>query len=113
MNKHKFPMTALLALLLLVSITVSILFGSVPVDLADLCRYLITRQADPTVHTLITTVRIPRALGGLFAGIGLSCSGVLLQTVMNNALASPATIGVNSGSGFGAMIAMIDRKSVV
>ncbi len=107
MNKHKFPMTALLALLLLVSITVSILFGSVPVDLADLCRSLITRQADPTVHTLITTVRIPRALGGLFAGIGLSCSGVLLQTVMNNALASPATIGVNSGSGFGAMIAMM------
>ena len=60
-----------------------------------------------TSYILITTVRIPRVLGGLFAGIGLSCSGVILQGVMNNSLASPSTIGVNSGSGFAVMLAMI------
>ena len=100
-------MILLLALLLLVSFTLSILFGSVPISIADIFRCLIPGKADPTIHILITTVRIPRSLGGLFAGIGLSCAGVLLQTVMNNALASPATIGVNSGSGFGAMLAMM------
>ena len=42
-----------------------------------------------------------------FAGIGLACAGVILQSVMNNSLASPNTIGVNSGSGFAVMLAMV------
>ena len=39
-------------------------------------------------------------LAALLAGIGLSVSGVLLQGVTDNGLASPNIIGVNSGAGF-------------
>lgn len=107
MKNHKFLIILLLCLMLPVSFLLSILFGSVPVSISDICSSILFQKTDSTVYTLITAVRLPRALGGLFAGIGLSVSGVILQTVMNNALASPATIGVNSGSGFAVMLAML------
>lgn len=107
MKNHKFLIILLLCLMLPVSFLLSILFGSVPVSISDICSSILFQKTDSTVYTLITVVRLPRALGGLFAGIGLSVSGVILQTVMNNALASPATIGVNSGSGFAVMLAML------
>ena len=50
---------------------------------------------------------LPRMLGAIIAGMGLSVAGVILQGVMNNALASPNTIGVNSGAGFFVMLAMM------
>lgn len=59
-----------------------------------------------TARILLLTVRLPRVVGGIFAGAGLAAGGVILQTVMNNALASPNTIGVNAGAGFGVMCAM-------
>lgn len=97
----------LLCLLLSVSFMLSIFFGSVTIPLPDVFRSLISQPVDSTTYTLIATVRIPRAFGGLFAGIGLAVSGVILQSVMNNSLASPGTIGVNSGSGFCIMLAML------
>lgn len=107
MKNNKFFLTILLCLLLPASFLLSILFGSVSIDISDICSSILSPQTDSTVYTLITVVRLPRALGGLFAGAGLSVSGVILQTVMNNALASPSTIGVNSGAGFTVMLAML------
>ena len=107
MKNQKFLIILLLCLMLPAFFLLSILFGSVPVGISDICNSILFQKTESTVYTLITAVRLPRALGGLFAGIGLSVSGVILQTVMNNALASPATIGVNSGSGFAVMLAML------
>lgn len=97
----------LLCILLFASFSLSILLGSVPIPISDVWGSLLSQNTDSTAYTLITAVRIPRAFGGLFAGIGLAVSGVILQSVMNNALAGPGTIGVNSGSGFCIMLAML------
>ena len=107
MKKHKSITILLMCMLLLVSVCAGILFGSVNIAFKDILNCLTGADRSSTSYILITTVRIPRLLGGLFAGIGLSCSGVILQGVMNNSLASPSTIGVNSGSGFAVMLAMI------
>lgn len=97
----------LLCILLFASFSLSILLGSVPIPISEVWGSLLSQNTDSTAYTLITAVRIPRAFGGLFAGIGLAVSGVILQSVMNNALAGPGTIGVNSGSGFCIMFAML------
>lgn len=97
----------LLCILLFASFSLSILLGSVPIPISEVWGSLLSQNTDSTAYTLITAVRIPRAFGGLFAGIGLAVSGVILQSVMNNALAGPGTIGVNSGSGFCIMLAML------
>ncbi|MBQ2927700.1 MAG: iron ABC transporter permease [Oscillospiraceae bacterium] len=44
-------------------------------------------------------VRLPRTLGCLLAGAALSVSGAVIQSVLNNRLASPSIIGVNAGAG--------------
>ncbi len=97
----------LLLVLLLISIMAGLLFGSVPLKARDVFAYLLGGDVAPKTQVLIRTVRLPRVIGGLFAGIGLATAGVILQSVMNNTLASPGTIGVNSGSGFAVMLAML------
>lgn len=45
-------------------------------------------------------VRLPRTVACLLAGSGLAVSGVVIQSVLANKLASPGIIGVNAGAGF-------------
>ena len=57
-------------------------------------------DGDAKLSVIIRHIRLPRMLAAFLAGIGLSVSGVLLQAVTDNGLASPNIIGVNSGAGF-------------
>ena len=43
---------------------------------------------------------VQRAFAALLAGAALAVSGMVIQTVLNNPLASPSIIGVNSSAGF-------------
>ncbi len=49
-------------------------------------------------YVIITELRIPRAVIAIFAGAGLSVSGLLMQTLFNNPLAGPYVLGINAGS---------------
>ncbi len=107
MKKNKPLIILLLSLLLVLCSCMGLLFGSVSLDPAQIIKALFSQDKNSTVYTLVQTVRIPRVLGGMLAGIGLACAGVILQSVMNNSLASPNTIGVNSGAGFAVMLSML------
>ena len=90
-----------ISLLLIVSI-LCLVFGSVPLSLHDLLKGL--SDAGSLEHTILFSIRLPRLVGGLLAGAAFSAAGVLLQGVLNNALASPNVIGVNAGAGFAVML---------
>lgn len=96
-----------LTLLLMLCFFAGILLGSVPLHPVNVLRCLFGYDKDTTTYVLVHTVRIPRVLGACLAGTGLAAAGVLLQCVMNNSLASPNTIGVNSGAGFAVMLALM------
>ncbi len=51
-------------------------------------------------------VRVPRLLLGMLAGATLAGAGVAFQSMFRNPLASPFTLGVSSGAGLGAALAM-------
>jgi iron complex transport system permease protein len=55
----------------------------------------------------IRTLRLPRMLGGLFAGFAFGLGGSVFQTMLRNPLANPNTIGVTAGSGVGAVLCII------
>lgn len=93
----------LLPILLIICFFAAILLGSVPLSPVSVLRCLAGYDKDSTAYVLVNTIRVPRAFGAGLAGIGLAVSGVILQYVMNNSLASPNTIGVNSGAGFAVM----------
>ncbi len=50
--------------------------------------------------------RMPRVLFGAIVGGALAVAGVMFQAILRNSLASPFTLGVSSGSSFGAVIAI-------
>lgn len=92
---------ALLALCLL-----SMRYGSVFIDSESFFSALLRREGYLAQSTIIYTLRLPRTLAGILAGAGLGVSGVLLQSVTDNKMASPGLIGVNSGAGFAVILAL-------
>jgi iron complex transport system permease protein len=71
--------------------------GTSAVDAGDLLR-LVTGTADAGVWNVLEGSRLPRLTGAVLVGIALGASGVLLQSVARNPLASPDTLAVNAGA---------------
>jgi iron complex transport system permease protein len=90
---------AFLIVLLLVGVFTSISIGSTRISLSDIIFSM--KQGDHTSNTyrIISYVRIPRTIAAILVGCALSVAGAMLQSVLNNSLASPSIIGVNSGAG--------------
>ncbi len=97
----------ILIILSIIAILTSILVGASMLTLEEVLMFFTGQEVPEYVRNIIVLVRIPRALGGFICGVALATSGVLLQTALNNALASPSTIGVNAGAGMFVLISAI------
>jgi len=60
-----------------------------------------------TAQVIIWEVRLPYAVMAILVGAALSLAGTEMQTLLNNALASPFTLGVSSAASFGAALAIV------
>ena len=56
---------------------------------------------------IIWKIRVPRILAAIIAGAGLSVAGLVMQTTLNNSMASPSTLGVSNAAVFGANLSII------
>ena len=81
-------------------------------------RYSVSPEAFWTVITggdpanaidksVILTLRLPRTIVALLVGVALSLSGLVYQETFQNKLVSPDFLGVSTGAGFGATIAIV------
>jgi iron complex transport system permease protein len=61
----------------------------------------------------IWNLRLPRIFLGIIAGIGLGLAGAVMQAILRNPLASPYTLGISSGAGFGASLAILAGAGIV
>lgn len=77
----------------------SISIGSSKISLSDTFTALFSGDEVTKEFQIVNYVRMPRTLAAILSGCALSLSGLILQAVLNNALASPSIIGVNSGAG--------------
>ena len=75
-------------------------FGSVPIPMKDIWAAIFGGD-DATYRAIILDYRLPQAITALLAGIGLSVSGLLMQTLFRNPLADPSLLGISSGSSLG------------
>lgn len=50
------------------------------------------------IYAIVWTMRLPIAAMGLIIGASLACAGAVMQTILNNPLASPYTLGVSAGA---------------
>ena len=59
------------------------------------------------LEAIIWNMRVPRVLLGLIVGAGLSMSGSVMQSTVNNPIAEPYILGISAGATFGATLAII------
>jgi len=97
-NKGRAGLIALLAGLLALSGVASLAFGAVSIPPGEVIAALLGRGSGTTA-SIVLYARLPRLCGCLLAGAALACAGVIIQGVLNNPLAAPNVIGVNSGAG--------------
>ena len=98
-KSYNFTLILSLLLLLIIGVFASISIGSAKIPLSEMISAM--KEGDHTLkpYIIFMFVRIPRTLAAVLAGCALSVSGAILQSVLNNSLASPNIIGVNSGAG--------------
>ncbi len=68
---------------------------------------LLGKGSDLSQSRIIWKIRVPRVLAAVIAGAGLAVSGLIMQTTLNNSMASPSTLGVSNGAVFGANLSII------
>lgn len=97
----------LLAMLagLLLAVTLSITLGSKPVPLTD-AWHALTAPSGTEHDIIIRSLRVPRTVLGVLAGLALGVAGALMQGHTRNPLADPGLLGVTQGAAF-AMVASI------
>lgn len=98
-SQNKIVLFAVLAVMLVLACALSICYGSVSFSFSEIGDVLFGRDKTSSVYKIVTFVRLPRTFAAVFAGAALAVSGVILQVVLNNPLAGPSTIGINSGAG--------------
>lgn len=73
---------------------------------SDVVRVLIGEDVEGASF-LVGTLRLPRAILSLLAGLSFGLGGVVFQIMLRNPLASPDIIGITSGASAAAVFAII------
>lgn len=95
----------LLALILLLAFLINISLGSVAIPFEATLQILIGGEAsESSWEYIIWNYRLPKSLTAILVGIGLSLSGLLMQTLFRNPLAGPFVLGISSGASLGAAL---------
>ena len=71
------------------------------------CLSALAKKGNPSAVRILWNIRIPRVLAAVIAGAGLAISGLIMQTVLSNPMASPSTLGVSNAAVFGANLSII------
>lgn len=88
--------------MLIVSVIISISIGSVSIPFSEI---LTVFSSDNEMYKrVILDIRLPRVLNAISIGAALSCSGIILQSLLKNNLAEPGLLGISAGAGLGAII---------
>lgn len=98
-NTYLFTLLFLGVLFLFV---INISLGAVAIPFKDVFKSLIGDSASKeTWQYIIINYRLPKAITAVLVGLGLSISGLLMQTLFRNPLAGPYVLGLSSGSSLG------------
>ncbi|MCR5754584.1 MAG: iron ABC transporter permease [Acetatifactor sp.] len=113
----KVIMTVLLAV---AAIMTCIAVGSVTIPLREewlilqhkLLKAALPDSFDASRVSIMWSIRMPRALLAFFVGGALAASGAVIQSILQNPLASSYTLGVSSGAALGAAIVTVTRITI-
>jgi iron complex transport system permease protein len=100
--KRNITLFSLLFAGLIVLFFVNISFGSITIPFKEVYTSLTGgHSSKSTWEYIIINYRLPKAITAVLVGMGLSISGLLMQTLFRNPLAGPYVLGLSSGASLG------------
>lgn len=106
MKRKRLFLFLLLGAAVLLAALLCLFVGSSHMSLPECAAALFGKGSAADIR-IMRSVRVPRVLAALIAGAGLSVSGLVMQTVLNNPMASPSTLGVSNAAVFGANLSIL------
>jgi iron complex transport system permease protein len=103
--KQRILLLCILVGILLIMGMVSLCVGSSSLSLQEIIAAFFERSTLSSV--IIWKLRLPRMVMAFLVGWALALGGTITQAILRNPLASPFTLGVASGAGFGAVMGIV------
>jgi len=104
--KKKIIFLVVIGVMLFVLFIMAICTGTIKIPFSEVVSSIF--RFDRTGQgRIVWDVRMPRVVAALLVGAGLSLSGTVMQSVLQNSLASPYTLGLSSAAAFGASFAIV------
>jgi ABC-type Fe3+-siderophore transport system permease subunit len=88
-------------------IATSLAAGAGHISFAELYSFLSSSLNDQTLSYIYSDLRIPRTFALVSIGLSLGYCGVILQTILDNPLSEPYTLGLSGGATLGAVLALL------
>lgn len=96
------------AFILVGAVLFNLLTGSSGASVGDIFKTIFDPgSAGIRLKAIVWDMRMPVAIMGILVGASLASAGSIMQTILNNPLASPYTLGVSAGAGVGASIVLV------
>ena len=107
-SRRKILAIMVLTLGALVAFTVATVVGPINLSWAELWNGLFNPNGvDETTRTVLWNLRLPAAVMAVLIGAGLSLSGAHMQTILDNPLAEPFTLGISAAAAFGGAASIV------
>jgi len=111
--KRKLLLIMCVLLSLAMLFIVDIITGPAWLSLRDVFSAIFfPRSTDRQTYVIIWVMRLPIAVTALLVGASLGIAGAEMQTILDNPMADPYTLGISSAASFGASLAIVTGKSV-
>jgi iron complex transport system permease protein len=99
---------ALAALAVLISLLADVATGPGAYALPDVLKALVApSEVSRILEIVVWEIRLPVALMAIIVGASLAVAGAEMQTLLDNPLADPFTLGISSAASFGAALAIV------
>lgn len=89
------------------SVLLDIATGPAFLNVGTVARSILGMADDRAIDAIVWTIRLPIAFMAIAVGAALGLTGAIMQTILNNPLASSYTLGVSAGAGFGAALVIV------
>ncbi|MDO5067006.1 MAG: iron ABC transporter permease [Propionibacteriaceae bacterium] len=103
-KQRRLAILAGLVMALVAMYVIAMLVGPLDVDIASILRVHLGLEGDAQVRTIVLDLRTPPALMAVLVGAALGLAGAQMQTILDNPLAEPFTLGVSAAAGCGAAV---------
>ena len=111
---RKYVYSVLLATTCMLALAIDVSVGPAWLSIQEVFSTLILPHSSNNISRIIVwDIRLPVALMAIVVGASLAIAGAEMQTILNNPLASPYTLGVSAGAGFGAALALVLGVGVI